>query len=883
VLKLGGVAVASGDRGAKIVCAESAASIATALTGWPQPIDTTALAGGARRLGDALNALAASEPVASGDIIALVRQLMLSDDPVSGTPDGVALPRDPRWPSGAAWSTAGCRVTPSADGERVIADPWWPPTTGIESSAAASDVVAAVYRGTRPPSHEPSTVPADPFWQEDLGYSNYRSVAQRQAARVVATAPPGATITAVLPTSAGKTSVVLARALRSSRYGGVSVVVVPTVVLALDLERRTREVLEAQHGRPSPTGRYAYTGDLAADVKQQLRQDVWEGQQRILFTSPEALLTGLADAVLDAAAAGLLRMLVLDEAHLVEQWGNEFRPEFQGIAALRTSMINAAPPSSVPVTVLMTATLTQGILDTLTCLFGEPGPMQVVWASALRPEPSFHAHHVADEAAKEQALHAAVARLPRPMIVYATRIEDVRRWLAAFHSWGYERVAAVTGESTAQERRDVLEGWRGQTLSGQSIPSRYDVVIATSAFGLGVDLADVRTIIHVCVPETIDRFYQEVGRAGRDGWPALSYLIWTDEDRQRARMMSVQNIITAETGWGRWQAMLVKAAHAEDGCLEVDLATLPANVPEESRQSRQWNARTLNLMVRAGLVRLRVPRPPERAPGEGQDEWTARRHQFYQSRVDRLVVELLDGGATVADVWKKRVDQVRDRVLAGQRRAYAAMLAVLSGDRCIGAILADHYQVDHDEGVLPTQPVCRSCPACRCRLDVVSGAHGVPESVQARPLLPAWSLSPPDPLRALRGDQPLLRLTWSRITEREDLVPELVALLARRGLSVVGGNGLSARELTRVQREARDAVVIHDQDGHLLRTYPDPMLVVLDHGPFAYQEALVRRCRGSWTTYIITAEPAVATAHPALPWNDLSLRSLPVRVALKEL
>jgi hypothetical protein len=135
----------------------------------------------------------------------------------------------------------------------------------------------------------------------------------------------------------------------------------------------------------------------------------------------------------------------------------------------------------------------------------------------------------------------------------------------------------------------------------------------------------------------------------------------------------------------------------------------------------------------------------------------------------------------------------------------------------------------------------------------------------------------------LRGDQPVLRLTWSKITEREDFVPELVALLARRGLGVVGGNGLSARELTTVQREAQDAVVIHDQDGHLLRTYPGPMLVVLDHGPFAHQEALVRRCHGPWTTYIVVADSSMPTGQPRQPWNELAPRTLPVRIVLKEL
>lgn len=866
------------------MCMESATSIGAALTGWPKPIDTTVLTSNTQRLGDALNGLTANEPAGTGDLAALVRQLLLTEDPSAEVPGGVPIPRDPRWPSRVDWNGVGCCLSHSAEGEVVTsAESWCPPVIGTESPTATDRAVAAVYESAKSASREPSSAPADPFWQDSLGYSTYRSVAQRQAARIVATAPAGATITAVLPTSAGKSSVVLARALRDSRFSGVSVIVVPTVVLALDLERRTQAVVDSQHDRPSPTGRYAYTGDLDDDLKQRLRDDVRHGRQRVLFASPEALLTGLVDAVLQAAAAGQLRMLVLDEAHIVEQWGTEFRPEFQGIAALRTTVMNTVPASRAPVTVLMTATLTQGILDTLTCLFGQPGPMQVVWASALRPEPSFHVHHVSDEAMKEQALRAAVAHLPRPMIVYATRIEDVRRWLAAFHTWGYRRVAAVTGDSTAEERRDVLEGWRGQNVSGQAVRTRYDIVIATSAFGLGVDLADVRTVIHVCVPETIDRYYQEVGRAGRDGRPALSYLIWTDEDHRRAQRMSVQTIIGAAKGWGRWHAMLVNARHVDEGRLEVDLATLPANVSEESRQSRQWNARTLNLMMRAGLIRLHLSRRPDQARDEGDDGQSAPCARFDESWADRVVVEILDGVATVPDIWASRIEYARDRVLSDQRRAYRAMRTALTGNHCIGNILADHYRLNRDGGVLLTQPVCRSCPACRAGHDAEATARQVPELVQARPLLPASSAPQSDPLHTLRGDQPVLRLTWTSTGERDDLVPELVALLVRRGLSLVGGSGLSPRELARVQREAQDAVVIHDEDGHLLRTYPGPILVVLGDSPFVHEEALTRRCHGPWTTYVINAGTTATATHPQPPRNENEPRTLPVRVALKEL
>ncbi len=236
-----------GTVGTKIVCAESATSIGAALIDWPKPIDANVLTGGTRRLGDVLNILATDEPVGAGDIATLVRQLLLSGDPTAKVLDGVPVPRDPRWPAGAIWTSVGCHLRHSAEGEVIAAaEPWWPPVAGTESTAAASRAVGAVYHSPSAPSHELTAVPADPFWRDSLGYLTYRSVAQRQAARIVAMAPAGATITAVLPTSAGKTSVILARALRDSRYGGISVIVVPTVVLALDLERRTREVLEAQ-------------------------------------------------------------------------------------------------------------------------------------------------------------------------------------------------------------------------------------------------------------------------------------------------------------------------------------------------------------------------------------------------------------------------------------------------------------------------------------------------------------------------------------------------------------------------------------------------------------------------------------------------------------
>ena len=157
-------------------------------------------------------------------------------------------------------------------------------------------------------------------------------------------APPGSTTIVCLPTGQGKTEVALAAALLASQDRGVSVLVVPTVVLAFDMERRIRKLLEDQGERQSPTGRYAYTGGLGDPDKQAMRQAVQDGRQRVLVTSPEALVTGLSASLTAAAAAGYLRYMIIDEAHLVDQWGSDFRPEFQTMASQRLAWLRAAPP-----------------------------------------------------------------------------------------------------------------------------------------------------------------------------------------------------------------------------------------------------------------------------------------------------------------------------------------------------------------------------------------------------------------------------------------------------------------------------------------------------------------------------------------------------------
>ena len=178
----------------------------------------------------------------------------------------------------------------------------------------------------------------------------------------------------------------------ASRLRGVSVLVVPTVVLTFDHERRIQKLLANPDagGRPSPSGRYAYTGGMSPGEKQQIRDAIRDGTQRIVVTSPEAVELGLSGSLAAAAREGHLQYLIIDEAHLVDQWGSAFRPEFQALASQRLTWLSLAPAGHEVITVAMSATLTDRHIKTLTNLFAPLQVPSLTWASVTRSEPSYY-------------------------------------------------------------------------------------------------------------------------------------------------------------------------------------------------------------------------------------------------------------------------------------------------------------------------------------------------------------------------------------------------------------------------------------------------------------------------------------------------------------
>lgn len=637
----------------------------------------------------------------SADLAVLVRHVLRREQELQGgCPQGLLVPVEEPWPAPAQWALFGLEVFEARPGFLRVQAVEWCPDWLAQSESPEKAVFAENVRR----SYE--AVPGDPVLAvaRPSPYS-YRSAAQREALRTVLASPEGSTLLVSLPTGAGKSLLAQVPALWLSRSSGIAVVVVPTTALCIDQERALSHLVE------HPTAYFSGTDEDARERNQGIRQRIRLGTQRIFFTSPESLLGPLSGALYDAARAGFIRLLVVDEAHMLEQWGDGFRSAFQEVAGIRRGLLQACPEGKSFQTLLLTATLTESCLVMLETLFKEPGDFGVTASVQIRPEPSFHfARCASPEEKKERLLHA-LRHLPRPLILYTTKVADAQEWTRLLRLEGFRRCEEVTGQTGHAERRRILRQWQD---------AETDVVVATSAFGLGVDKEDVRVVIHACVPEEVDRYYQEVGRGGRDGRASLSLVVYTAKDEHLARRMSRRKLIGIGRGQERWKSIFEAAKPLGAGRYRVPLDVSPGVEVDdidmaERSYNLEWNVRTLTLMARAGLLRLASEAPPRLSSEEETqvdvDAWYAQAFDRYSRQ---RVVEILDEDHMRPETWSRAVESIRQRAISFARRGHELMRECLSGTRCIAEILAEVYRI----APRPPRPgidvalACGGCAAC---------------------------------------------------------------------------------------------------------------------------------------------------------------------------
>jgi superfamily II DNA/RNA helicase len=521
--------------------------------------------------------------------------------------------------------------------------------------------------------------------------------------------PPGGSLAVCLATGEGKSLIfqLVARlgfcAAGDRPKEGLTVVVTPTVSLAIDHENAA-----AERGFERPI---AYRGGDATS-NAALTGAIEQGAQSLCIASPEAICGPLRGTLSRAAERGLLRALVVDEAHLIDGWGTGFRTEFQSLSGIRREWIAKAPAGAEPRTLLLSATLTAPTLGMLRTLFSGPGPFEVITAIRLRSEPDYWPVGCTTDAQREERVLEALRHVPRPAILYVTRVVDAEAWWDKLRDAGFHHIAMVHGETPGSKREAVLRGWRDGDI---------DLVVATSAFGLGIDYPHVRSVIHACMPESLDRFYQEVGRGGRDGRSCLSLLLHTPGDLNIARKICRALVISVDRGLQRWGSMYARRRPQErKGIYVVPLDVAPSQEPEDidmrGERNCDWNARVLALMARAGLIEL-LGAPPPADDLEGPHE----------------VIRILQDSHLSPGTWAEQIEPERRLMASASEKNLDLMMRFSTSGGCPAPLLLTLY------GMERKAHACSRCALCRADPSARRAEH--PPVEPEPPWLPWWPLA----------------------------------------------------------------------------------------------------------------------------------------------
>ena len=520
------------------------------------------------------------------------------------------------------------------------------------------------------------------------GFNAYKSFEQKVAVHTALNLPNGHTLLISLPTGGGKS---LVTQLLASSSDGLTVVIVPTVALALD------QYYAAQQNLTNGTEIYCYRGEQSEIERVEIIKALKDKKARMLFTSPEAILKNSElHRILDnAAKSHYLTNVVVDESHVVPDWGVFFRPDFQIFSILLKKWKYES--EGFIRTFLLSATLSDDVVDTLFALFGSDGKNAQVRCDALRQEPRFYFHSAKSRKEQIDKTIEAIKLLPKPMVVYVLEPREAKELQKKLCEFGYKNIPIFTGETKEIDRNTILTGWKNHD---------FDVVIATSAFGIGVDKPDVRTIIHACCPENLSRFYQEVGRGGRDRLPSLSLFIPyqsrydSDGDVRRALGLVSKRVLTVDRAVIRWKGMLSNPAAMIDfdECVLNTSATPSTMTDEEAEYAGNrnvaWNVNLLLFLHRTGFIDLldanyvfdKKSNPPKK---------------YYTVTIKLLQPNILSDD----DILTAALTEPRAREYEAQMVGYRIMSELVSSPKalCWGRVFRHLFPLSRE--------VCNGCPA----------------------------------------------------------------------------------------------------------------------------------------------------------------------------
>ncbi|MFF4055332.1 RecQ family ATP-dependent DNA helicase [Streptomyces sp. NPDC001668] len=405
---------------------------------------------------------------------------------------------------------------------------------------------------------------------------------------------------AVMPTGAGKSAVYQVPGLLLS---GPTVVVSPLIAL----QRDQIAGLLSHDGAPEAV---AVNSAQAAGEVEAAWEAVRHGAAEFLFLSPEQLAK---DEVVERLAEVAPSLFVVDEAQCVTAWGHDFRPDYLRLA-------QAVQRVGRPPVLALTATAAPPVREEIVERLCMADPALVV-AGFDRPNIALEVHRFLDDTDKRRVVVERAAGEPKPGLVYTATRRDAEAYADDLAALGLSAAAYHAG-LTAGERSRVHDAF----LAGET-----DVVVATSAFGMGIDKEDVRFVLHASVPGSLDAYYQEIGRAGRDGGPAVAVLHYRTEDS------GLQRLFATRAPDEDTLSAVAERIHERD-------AAAPDDIAKDTGLTRRRVTAAVNLLEQAGTVhtdddgrvRAVAGTTAEKAAARAAEEAESRR-RLEQSRLAMML------------------------------------------------------------------------------------------------------------------------------------------------------------------------------------------------------------------------------------------------------
>lgn len=422
-------------------------------------------------------------------------------------------------------------------------------------------------------------------------YKEFKSLEQKLAVFGALNTPEGYTTLVSLPTGGGKSLITQTMAYQQE---GLTIVIVPTVSLAIDQVRNAKN--NVKHNAENEI--FCYYSGIELERKNALRNAIKSETARLLFISPESLIrnTEFVNMIAEANAKKYLKNLIVDEAHIVIEWGDFFRVDYQCLEPWRNELLVV---NSQLRTVLLSATYTKTAVVKLKQMFASTGKWIEVRCDALRREPRFDLVKAKSYSDKKRKMIELVKKLPHPMVVYINSPKEAEEIKKTLISAGLNNLETFTGNTKSAERERIIKDWT---------ENKIDLIIATSAFGVGVDKGDVRTVLHLYIPDTPNQYYQELGRGGRDGLVNLSVMCINPVDDIESAYGRMSVVLKPETIWKRWVFMYKSPKTSWfKGMITIDTSVKPKEGTDDDGNALdiQWNVYVILLLRRHNLISIK--------------------------------------------------------------------------------------------------------------------------------------------------------------------------------------------------------------------------------------------------------------------------------------